>query len=180
MAKRHNEAIIGVLTVSDRAYSGEYADKGGPAIRSWLEEVLSTPWRGVSRLVPDEQEQIEGALKELADEERCCLILTTGGTGPAPRDLTPEAVSNVCGKMLPGFGEEMRRASLEVVPTALLSRQEAGVRGRSLIITLPGNPPAIADCLEAVFAAVPYAIDLIGGAWIDTRAERLQTFRPKK
>lgn len=179
MGATRDEAIIGILTVSDRAHSGAYEDRSGPAIRSWLEDVLSTPWREIYRVVPDEQEKIEAALKELADREECSLILTTGGTGPAPRDVTPEALGAVCSRILPGFGEEMRRASLKVVPTAILSRQEAGIRGSSLIITLPGNPPAIADCLEAVFPAVPYAVDLIGGAWIDTRVERMTAFRPK-
>ena len=173
------KAIIGILTVSDRASSGEYQDKSGPAISAWLEDVLATPWSEVYQVVPDERSAIEAALKGLADEAECSLILTTGGTGPAPRDVTPEAVEAVCSRLLPGFGEQMRRASLEVVPTAILSRQEAGIRNRSLIITLPGNPPAIADCLEAIFPAVPYAVDLIGGAWIDTRPERLRAFRPK-
>lgn len=172
------KAIIGILTVSDRASSGEYEDKSGPAISAWLNDVLATPWREIYRVVPDERPKIEAAVKELADESECSLILTTGGTGPAPRDVTPEAVEAVCSRMLPGFGEQMRRSSLEVVPTAILSRQEAGIRNRSLIISLPGNPSAIADCLEAVFAAVPYAIDLIGGGWLDTRPERLGAFRP--
>lgn len=175
-----DEAKIGILTVSDRASSGAYEDRSGPAISIWLSDVLATPWNEVRRIVADEREAIERALEELADQERCSLILTTGGTGPAPRDVTPEAVAAVCSRMLPGFGEQMRRASLQVVPTAILSRQEAGIRGSSLIIALPGNPPAIADCLEAVFAAVPYAVDLIGGAWIDTKPERLPAFRPPK
>ena len=173
------EAIIGILTISDRASSGAYEDRSGPAISAWLTEVVATPWREVYRVVPDERAGIEAALEELADNEGCSLILTTGGTGPAPRDVTPEAVEAVCSRMLPGFGEQMRRASVEVVPTAILSRQEAGVRNSTLIITLPGNPPAISDCLEAVFGAVPYAVDLIGGEWIDTRPERLLAFRPK-
>ncbi|MFP4408174.1 MAG: molybdopterin adenylyltransferase [Spirochaetaceae bacterium] len=179
MTASKDEATIGILTVSDRAYSGAYEDESGPAIRTWLDDVLSTPWRGIYRIVPDEQERIEAALRELADREGCSLVLTTGGTGPAPRDVTPEALEAVCSKILPGFGEEMRRASLKVVPTAILSRQEAGIRGQSLIITLPGNPPAIADSLEAVFPAVPYAVDLIGGGWVDTRPERMTAFRPK-
>lgn len=170
---------IGIVTVSDRAAAGEYEDRGGPAARLWLEEVLATPWEAVTSIVPDEQHEIEAALRRLADDEGCALIVTTGGTGPAPRDVTPEAVEAVCSRMLPGFGEEMRRASLRVVPTAILSRQEAGIRGRTLIIALPGNPSAIADCLEAVFAAVPYAIELAGGPWMDTRPERLAAFRPK-
>ena len=170
---------IGIITVSDRAVSGAYEDMSGPAISTWLYEVMSTPWQPEYRLVPDEKEKIEGALRELADERGCSLVLTTGGTGPAPRDVTPEAVAAVCDRMLPGFGEQMRRASLKVVPTAILSRQEAGTRGSSLIISLPGNPPAIRDCLEAVFAAVPYAVDLIGGPWMETRPERVKAFRPK-
>lgn len=173
------EAVIGIVTVSDRASSGEYVDKSGPAVSAWLRDVMSTPWREVYRVIPDERSAIEATLVELADREGCSLILTTGGTGPAPRDVTPEAIEAVCERMLPGFGEQMRRASLEVVPTAILSRQEAGIRGSSLMIALPGNPPAIADCLEAVFAAVPYGVDLIGGARIDTRPERLASFRPK-
>lgn len=172
-------ANIGIITVSDRASGGDYQDKSGPAISNWLGEVLATPYTEVYRIIPDEQNVIEATITELADREGCALILTTGGTGPAPRDVTPEAVEAVCDRMLPGFGEQMRRASLEVVPTAILSRQEAGIRGGSLIIALPGNPPAIADCLEAVFPAVPYAVDLIGGPWLDTRPERLKAFRPK-
>lgn len=179
MTTENVEAIIGIVTVSDRAAAGDYEDRGGPAVRSWLEDVLATPWRPVSIVVPDEQPLIEATLRGLADEEGCSLIVTTGGTGPAPRDVTPEAVEAVCARMLPGFGEEMRRASLRVVPTAILSRQEAGIRGSTVIIALPGNPSAIADCLEAVFAAVPYAVELAGGAWMDTRPHRLVAFRPK-
>ncbi|MFP4330794.1 MAG: molybdopterin adenylyltransferase [Spirochaetaceae bacterium] len=174
------EAVIGILTVSDRASAGNYEDRSGPAIEAWLTEVLATPWRKIYRLVPDERELIEAELIELADSRGCDIILTTGGTGPAPRDVTPEAVCAVCERMLPGFGEEMRRASLEVVPTAILSRQEAGSRGRSLIIALPGNPSAIADCLAAVFPAVPYAVELLGGAWMDTKQNgAVEAFRPK-
>lgn len=172
-------AKIGIITVSDRASGGRYADKSGPAIADWLAAVVSTPYSEVYRIIPDEQATIEEAIRELADREHCSLVLTTGGTGPAPRDVTPEAVEAACERMLPGFGEQMRRASLAVVPTAILSRQEAGIRGKTVVIALPGNPPAIADCLEAIFSAVPYAVDLIGGAWIDTRPERLRAFRPK-
>ena len=171
-------AEIGIVTVSDRAHRGEYEDRGGPAIEAWLKEVLASPWQPVSRLVPDEQPQIEGVLKELADECGCGLIVTTGGTGPAPRDVTPEATEAVCNRMLPGFGELMRLESLKVVPTAILSRQVAGIRGSSLIINLPGKPSAIGECLDAIFAAVPYCLDLIGGARLETDPDRLVAFRP--
>ena len=154
---------IGVVTISDRASRGVYEDKGGPGIEAALKELLATPWRPERRVVPDERPAIEAALIALADEARCSLILTTGGTGPAPRDVTPEATEAVCDRMLPGFGELMRLKSLAEVPTAILSRQVAGTRGSSLIINLPGKPAAIRTCLDAVFAAVPYCIDLIGG-----------------
>ncbi len=170
---------IGIVTVSDRASRGEYQDRGGPAIHQWLQRALINPWEAVARLVPDERDRLEAALVELADVAGCALIVTTGGTGPAPRDITPEATEAVCDKMLPGFGERMRAESLKVVPTAILSRQTAGVRGASLIVNLPGKPSAIADCLDAVFPAIPYCIDLIGGPWIETRAEVVQSFRPK-
>lgn len=174
------QIAIGLVTVSDRASRGDYHDQGGPAMRRWLEEVLLPD--GVvyhSRLVSDETVEIVGALTELSDEAGCCLILTTGGTGPAARDVTPEATEEFCQRLLPGFGEQMRRASLEVVPTAILSRQMAGTRGSTLVINLPGKPSAIADCLEAVFAAVPYCIDLIGGPRLETDPSRLVAFRPK-
>ncbi|MDA3948897.1 MAG: molybdopterin adenylyltransferase [Spirochaeta sp.] len=170
---------VGILTVSDRAHSGVYEDRSGPAIEDWLSGVLASPWRAVRVVVPDEGPAIEEALRRLTDEEHCALVCTTGGTGPAPRDVTPEAVAAVCDRMLPGFGEEMRRKSLEVVPTAILSRQEAGLRGSSLIIALPGNPAAIHDCLSAVFAAVPYAIELAGGPRLETDPDRFPAFRPK-
>lgn len=170
---------IGIVTVSDRASRGEYEDLGGPAIRDWLGRVLATPWEPVARLVPDEQEQVEQALRELCDAAGCCLVVTTGGTGPAPRDITPEATAAVCDKILDGFGEQMRAVSLKVVPTAILSRQIAGVRGRSLIVNLPGKPSAIADCLDAVFPAVPYCIDLIEGPYLETDESQLKAFRPK-
>ena len=171
-------ARIGLLTVSDRASQGIYEDNGGPAMRAWLENALTTSWEAIPRIVSDEQPQIERALIELCDEAGCSLIVTTGGTGPAPRDVTPEATEAVCQKMLPGFGELMRAASLKYVPTAILSRQTAGIRGRTLIINLPGKPSAIADCLKAVFPAVPYCIDLIEGAWLETKPETCITFRP--
>lgn len=170
---------IGIVTVSDRASRGEYEDLGGPAIRSWLEQALATPWEGVARLVPDERVQVEEVLRELCDEQDCCLVVTTGGTGPALRDITPEATAAVCDKILDGFGEQMRAVSLKFVPTAILSRQIAGIRGRSLLINLPGKPSAIKDCLDAVFPAVPYCIDLIDGPYLETRPEAIVTFRPK-
>lgn len=171
---------IGVVTISDRASRGIYEDKGGPAIVAELTRFLSTPWRAVARVIEDEQPVIEATLKELADVEGCALIVTTGGTGPAPRDVTPEATEAVCDKMMPGFGELMRLESLKVVPTAILSRQTAGIRGKSLIVNLPGKPSAIADCLTAVMPAVPYCIDLIGGPFIDTDPAVCKAFRPKK
>ena len=170
---------IGVVTISDRALRGVYEDKGGPGIEAALKELLATPWRPERRLAPDERPAIEAALIALADAARCPLILTTGGTGPAPRDVTPEATEAVCDRMLPGFGELMRLKSLAEVPTAILSRQVAGTRGSSLIINLPGKPAAIRTCLDAVFAAVPYCIDLIGGARLETNPHFCTAFRPK-
>jgi molybdopterin adenylyltransferase len=170
---------IGILTVSDRASRGVYQDLGGPAIADWLGRALASPWHAVARVIPDEQPLIEAALIALADTERCPLIVTTGGTGPAPRDVTPEATEAVCDKMMPGFGELMRTESLKVVPTAILSRQTAGIRGASLIVNLPGKPSAIADCLGAVMPAIPYCIDLIGGPRLETVAEFCKAFRPK-
>jgi len=169
---------IGILTVSDRASKGEYEDKGGPAIRDWLTRAIKGPWEAVARIISDDEVLIEATLRELSDREACCLIVTTGGTGPALRDVTPEATEKVCSKMLPGFGEQMRAVSLGSVPTAILSRQTAGIRGRSLIINLPGKPAAIAECLQAVFPAVPYCIDLIGGAYIETHPDFCAAFRP--
>lgn len=170
---------IGFVTVSDRASRGEYQDLGGPAMQDWLQKALITAWEPVVRLIPDEQRVVEGILKELCDKEGCCLVVTTGGTGPAPRDITPEATENVCSKILDGFGEQMRAVSLQFVPTAILSRQIAGVRGQSLIINLPGKPSAIADCLNAVFPAVPYCIDLIEGPYLQTNETFIKAFRPK-
>ena len=169
---------IGVVTVSDRASRGDYVDRGGPAIRKYLERVLTTPVQILSRLVPDEVDQVAEVLIELADESGCGLIVTTGGTGPAPRDVTPEATESVCDKLMPGFGERMREVSLQSVPTAILSRQTAGIRGRSLIVNLPGKPAAISECLDAVFPAIPYCIDLIGGPRLDTDPEHVVAFRP--
>lgn len=172
------KARIGFVTISDRASRGEYEDKGGPAMRAWFERVLTSPWEAVVRVIPDEQPLIEQVLIELADKEGCSLIVTTGGTGPALRDVTPEATEAVCEKMLPGFGELMRTASLKFVPTAILSRQTAGIRGKSLIVNLPGKPSAIDDCLNAVFPAIPYCIDLIEGAYLESDPEQCKAFRP--
>ena len=171
-------ARIGILTISDRASRGEYEDKGGPAINAWFTRVLTSPWQAVAKVIPDEQPEIEAALRQLSDVENCCLIVTTGGTGPALRDVTPEATEAVCEKMMPGFGELMRTASLKFVPTAILSRQTAGIRGKSLIVNLPGKPSAIDDCLNAVFPAIPYCIDLIEGAYLESDPEQCKAFRP--
>ncbi len=170
---------IGILTISDRASQGLYEDKGGPGIRAVLDDFLVTRFRAVHMIIPDERPMIETSLIKLADEDRCSLILTTGGTGPAPRDVTPEATEAVSERVLPGFGELMRNASLREVPTAILSRQIAAIRGRSLIINLPGKPSAIRTCLEAVFSAVPYCIDLIGGDFFETNPDYCKAFRPK-
>jgi molybdopterin adenylyltransferase len=175
-----NPIRIGIVTVSDRASAGVYEDKGGPAIREVLTEILSCPWEPVPRVIPDERPLIEQTLRELADGDGCCLIVTTGGTGPAKRDVTPEATEAVCEKMLDGFGEQMRAVSLKVVPTAILSRQVAGIRGKSLIVNLPGKPSAIRDCLMAVFPAIPYCIDLIEGPYLTTNEDAVKAFRPKK
>ena len=170
---------IGFVTVSDRASRGEYEDLGGPAMQAWLSNALTNDWEAVARVIPDEQDQVEAALKELADEQYCCLIVTTGGTGPALRDITPEATIAVSDKILDGFGEQMRAVSLKFVPTAILSRQLAAIRGQSLIINLPGKPSAIGDCLEAVFPAVPYCIDLLEGPYLETDESFVKAFRPK-
>jgi molybdopterin adenylyltransferase len=170
---------IGFVTISDRASQGIYEDRGGPAMQQWINDSLASTWQPVVRLIPDEQLVIEQTLIELADTQGCDLILTTGGTGPALRDVTPEATQAVCDKILDGFAEQMRAVSLQFVPTAILSRQIAGVRGKTLIINLPGKPSAIGQCLDGVFAAVPYCIDLIGGARIETKADRIVAFRPK-
>lgn len=175
-----SSARIGIVTVSDRASRGEYEDRGGPAIREYLDEVLSSAYEPVARVIPDEQPVVESTLVELCDDERCCLVITTGGTGPAARDITPEATEAVCEKMMPGFGELMRKVSLEKVATAILSRQTAGIRGGALLVNLPGQPKAIRECLDAVFPAIPYCIDLIGGPYLVTDETRLVAFRPKK
>lgn len=170
---------IGIVTVSDRASQGVYRDLGGPAIRDCLQQILACPWEAVTRLIPDERPVIEQTLRELCDLEHCCLVVTTGGTGPAPRDVTPEATEAVCDKRLDGFGEQMRAVSLQKVPTAILSRQLAGIRGRSLLLNLPGKPAAIRDCLLAVFPAIPYCIDLIEGPYLTTHEEVVKAFRPQ-
>ena len=170
---------IGILTVSDRASRGDYEDRGGPAIREYLTRVLTNPWQPVAHVISDDQKQIERHLIELCDRDLCALVVTTGGTGPAPRDVTPEATAAVADKLLPGFGERMREVSLLAVPTAILSRQTAAIRGQSLIVNLPGQPKAIAECLDAVFPAIPYCIDLIGGPSLTTDEAQIQAFRPK-
>ena len=170
---------IGIINVSDRASAGIYEDIPGKAILATLTEYLICDWSPVYRVIPDEQALIESTLIEMADIENCCLIVTSGGTGPALRDVTPEATEAVCQKMMPGFGELMRQVSLQYVPTAILSRQTAGIRGQSLIINLPGKPSAIRQCLDAVFPAVPYCIDLIGGAYLTCNEAVMKPFRPK-
>ena len=182
---------IGIVSVSDRASSGAYEDKGLPALKDWLTRALHNPIDFEARQIPDEQERIAAALNELIDTQHCSLVLTTGGTGPAPRDVTPEAALAVADREMPGFGEQMRQISLRFVPTAILSRQTAVIRGKSLVINLPGQPRSIAETLEGlknaegaqlvpgIFAAVPYCIDLIGGPYLETRASVCQAFRPK-
>ena len=175
----YDTVTIGLISISDRASSGEYEDKGLPALKEWLGRIIANPMTIVERLIPDEQPLIESTLKELVDKAQCALILTTGGTGPAPRDVTPEATLAVADRELPGFGEAMRAVSLKYVPTAILSRQVGVVRGKSLILNLPGQPKAIGETLDGVFAAVPYCIDLIGGPYIETHPGLVEAFRPK-
>jgi molybdopterin adenylyltransferase len=170
---------IGVINISDRASAGVYEDTPGKACAALLLEWLSTPFDVDYKVVSDEKSLIESELKRMADDAGCCLIVTTGGTGPSPRDVTPEATEAVCGKMLPGFGELMRSASLAFVPTAILSRQTAGIRGKTLIVNLPGRPKAIKENLEAVFPAIPYCIDLVGGPRLETNEQVMKVFRPK-
>ncbi len=172
-------ARIAVLTVSDRAHSGAYEDRSGPACEAWLRGVITSPVDILSRITPDGRAEVGAALVDLADVWGADLIVVTGGTGPAPRDQTPEALADVAPMLLAGFGEAMRRANLAVVPTAILSRQEAAVRGKTLIITLPGSPNAIATSLQAIFAAVPYCLDLIGAARIETDPVKIASHRPK-
>ncbi|KFZ30726.1 molybdopterin adenylyltransferase [Pseudidiomarina salinarum] len=173
-------AKIGIVTVSDRASAGVYEDLSGKAIEATLNDYLISEWEPVYRLIPDEQPEIELTLTALADDEGCCLIVTTGGTGPAKRDVTPEATEAVCDRMMPGFGELMRTESLKYVPTAILSRQTAGLRGQTLIINLPGKPKAIRQCLDAVFPAVPYCIDLMDGPYLECDENVIKPFRPKQ
>jgi molybdopterin adenylyltransferase len=172
--------IIGLVSISDRASAGVYKDEGIPALKEWLKSAIRSPeWRDETRLIADEQPVIEKTLKELVDQQGCSLVLTTGGTGPAPRDVTPEATLAVADKVMPGFGEQMRAVSLKYVPTAILSRQVAVIRGKALIINLPGQPKAIRETLDGVFAAVPYCIDLIGGPYLETNEAVVKAFRPK-
>ena len=170
---------IGLVSISDRASQGVYEDKGLPGLIDWFTVALTTPWERETRLIPDEQAAIESCLRELADEAGCHLILTTGGTGPALRDVTPEATLAVADKIMPGFGEEMRRISLKYVPTAILSRQVGVIRGKALILNLPGQPKAIKETLDGIFAAVPYCLDLIGAPRIETDPAVVTAFRPK-
>jgi molybdopterin adenylyltransferase len=171
--------LIGLVSISDRASAGVYEDKGIPGLTDWFTAALTTPWRMETRLIPDEQPLIERTLIELVDSVRCHLVLTTGGTGPAARDVTPEATLAVAHKVLPGFGEQMRQVSLKYVPTAILSRQVGVIRGGALILNLPGQPKAIKETLDGIFPAVPYCIDLIGGPYIETREDVCRVFRPK-
>jgi len=171
---------IGIINVSDRASKGIYEDLPGKEVSRLLSLWLSSSWKVAYKVIPDEQEQLEKAMIEMADEKKCCLIVTTGGTGPAVRDVTPEATEAVCEKMLPGFGELMRQTSLQYVPTAILSRQTAGIRGNTLIVNLPGKPKAIKECLEVVFPAIPYCIDLIEGPYLETNEEEMKVFRPRQ
>jgi len=185
----HDPVRIGLVSVSDRASAGVYEDKGLPALKDWLQRALRNPVQWEARLIPDEQGRISDTLRDLVDNSRCDLVLTTGGTGPAPRDVTPEATLAVADKEMPGFGEQMRQVSLRFVPTAILSRQVAVIRGKALIINLPGQPKSIAETLEGlpkaeppvsgIFAAVPYCIDLIGGPYLETDPQVCTAFRPK-
>lgn len=172
-------AKIGIINVSDRASRGEYEDIPGKEVKRLMNLWLTSLWEAEYRVIPDEQDQLEAAMIDMADNKGCCLIVTTGGTGPAVRDVTPEATEAVCEKMMPGFGELMRQTSLQYVPTAILSRQTAGIRKKSLIVNLPGKPKAIKECLEVVFPAIPYCIDLIEGPYLETNPEEMKVFRPK-
>jgi molybdopterin adenylyltransferase len=173
------KAKIGIVTVSDRASAGIYEDLSGKAIIDVLNEYLTSEWEPVYEVIPDEQDVIEATLIKMADEQNCSLIVTTGGTGPAKRDVTPEATEAVCDRMIPGFGELMRTESLKFVPTAILSRQTAGLRGDSLIVNLPGKPKSIRECLDAVFPAIPYCIDLMDGPFLECDESVIKPFRPK-
>ena len=174
------KAKIGIVTVSDRASKGIYEDLSGKAIIDTLNDYLTSTWEPVYQVIPDEQQLIEDTLKSMVDNEDCCLVVTTGGTGPAKRDVTPEATEAVCDRMMPGFGELMRAESLKFVPTAILSRQTAGLRGSSLIVNLPGKPKSIRECLDAVFPAIPYCIDLMEGPFLECNQSVIKEFRPKK
>lgn len=191
MSEHEDTLVVGLVSVSDRASSGVYQDQGIPALQEWLTRALTTPVRFETRLIPDEQPQIEATLIELCDQAACHLVLTTGGTGPAPRDVTPDATVAVADRVMPGFGEQMRQISLHFVPTAVLSRQTAAIRGSTLILNLPGQPKSIKETLEGlkdaegksvvpgIFAAVPYCLDLIGGPWTETDDSVVKAFRPK-
>jgi molybdopterin adenylyltransferase len=173
-------AKIGIVAVSDRASMGVYEDISGKAIIETMNDYLTSPWEPIYEVIPDEQDEIEAMLTRMVDEDQCCLVVTTGGTGPATRDVTPEATEAVCERMMPGFGELMRAESLKFVATAILSRQTAGLRGESLIINLPGKPKSIRECLDAVFPAVPYCIDLMNGPYLECDEAVIKPFRPKK
>jgi molybdopterin adenylyltransferase len=191
MAAHPDELLVGLVSISDRASAGVYEDKGIPALRDWFGAALASPWRFETRLIPDERERIEAALIDLVDAAGCHLVLTTGGTGPAPRDVTPEATLAVADRVMPGFGEQMRQISLRFVPTAILSRQVGVIRGKALILNLPGQPKSIRETLEGlkdeagntlvpgIFAAVPYCLDLIGGPYVETHDAVCKAFRPK-
>jgi len=171
---------IGIINVSDRASQGIYEDTPGQAIVATLNEYLISPWEKEYAVIPDEQALIEQTLIEMSEQKNCCLIVTCGGTGPAKRDVTPEATEAVCQKMMPGFGELMRNISLQYVPTAILSRQTAGIRNKTLIVNLPGKPKAIRQCLDAVFPAIPYCIDLLEGPYLECNTAVMKPFRPKE
>jgi len=174
-----NKAKIGIITVSDRASQGIYEDISGKAIIDTLNDYLVSPWEEVYKVIPDEQDIIEQTMKDMIDNDDCCLVVTTGGTGPSKRDVTPEATENVCDRMMPGFGELMRQESLKFVPTAILSRQTAGLRGSSLIVNLPGKPKSIRECLDAVFPAIPYCLDLMEQPFLECNEDIIKPFRPK-
>lgn len=176
----HMEIRIGIVSISDRAYTGIYEDRGIPALHDWLDNALQSKWIALSRLIPDERDLIEKTLADLVDNEGCSLVLTTGGTGPAPRDVTPEATLAIADRVLDGFGEEMRRISLQYVPTAILSRQVGVIRKSALILNLPGQPKAIKETLDGIFSAVPYCIDLIGGPRMETKPDVISAFRPNR
>jgi molybdopterin adenylyltransferase len=174
-----DHATLGILTVSDRAHKGEYEDEGGPAILGFFQEAIASEWSSHYRVVPDEISAISAAIIEMTDDLGCDVVVTTGGTGPAKRDVTPEATLEVCDRILPGFGEQMRAISLEFVPTAILSRQVGGTRGNSLIFNLPGRPKAIRETIDEIWKAVPYCVDLLGGPYIDMNDGVCDAFRPK-